>query len=313
MYKLAYVFGTRNNPDLIEYYINVVADTFQKNNIGLYILDGSDSDETSKIIENKNFDFIHYYFMPNVSLGIRVLYGFNEADSHYICYGGDSQIPILDKFGYIDYLLDQEYDLITLTYRDNKNIKKKIYNDITEMFKDNAWDMTLGGSVFLKKSSYLKIDIEKFKSKYKYDFLAYMIYYFDYFDSNNNFKGLYEACPIIYISPLKKQSNWHNNIFDVWGVIWAGTINSLDRKYNSYKSQVIKDHGIYSSLKLNKIKTYMRERSDGRFNYSDYKKYKSTIYEISDISHWKLYLLLCIPICFLKIAIEIYRYVKRNV
>lgn len=87
-YKLAYVFGTYNRLEFIEY----VKDVFLQLNSGLYILDGSENNDTKKVISNYNFELINYHHLPDWNLSNRIVVGFNIADVDYICYGRNSNI-----------------------------------------------------------------------------------------------------------------------------------------------------------------------------------------------------------------------------
>lgn len=310
MYKIAYVFGTRNNPKLIDYYINHVSELFIKYNIGLYIYDGSTNDETKKIMDKYDFSFIHYEFCPQLSLGERIVKGFIEADCEYLCYGGDGQLPNIDNFDKLLSILNENYTLINLSYRDRKNIVKKEYFDIVEMFKDNCWDMTLGGSVFYKKNCYCEINYDNLSRIYSYENFIHLIYYFDFLRPNVTFKGYYEALPIVVISPLKNKSAWSNNVLDVFGVQWSKSIMELDNKYNTYKKSVILDHSNYSSLKLNSIKGFLLLKINHNLSFNDYLKYRNTIKLISRVNHLAIIVISIIPYVIIDEIYSVYKAVK---
>lgn len=310
MYELAYFFGTRNHPELIEYYINYVSEMFLEKNIGLYIYDGSDNEETKSIMEKYDFDFIHYHYCPNKSIGERIIMGINDSDANYICYGGDGQLPNLPYINRLFEILDKDYALINLSYRDKKGIVQKEYNDITDMFKDNCWDMTLGGSVFLKKDLYKNINFSEYIAKYHEGIFSYMIYYFDYFKDEEDFKGYYEALPIVLISPLKNGSAWSNNVLDIFGIAWSNAIYNLNSKYDKYKENAIKDHSIYSSLRLNEPIGFIRLKYNLSFSFRDFIKYRDTIKKISNINMIIPLLISLVPNCIVKLARKVYRGIK---
>lgn len=316
LYKISYIIVTYNRPRCIYDFLNTVIEYFEENNIGIYIFDGSNNNETYNIVNLFSDAIIKYYHCPKVDFTQRLLYGINNADSEYICICGDSQIPIVEVFDHVFDLLENNYDLINLSYRDNKHIGRKEYTDITKMFKDNAWDMTLFGTVFLKKTSYRYIDINTYIQSYGKNYFSHFPYYWDYLIDNNHFNGYYENYPIINISKYKGPSRW--NVFEVFGKEWCDTIEKLNGIYDEYKARVILDHGRYSSLQLNRVSTFIILRLNGLLDASDFTKYKEYFIKITDLNVKKLSILIKFPKFFLypyKIFLKgfhVLKYIKKK-
>lgn len=305
---LSYVMVTYNRPLIVKEYIKTTKDYFMDKDILLTIIDGSENHETEKMISEYNYSFIKYYHFKNLSFSERIFKGINYSESQYICITGDSQLPIIENLDRAFKLMDNGYDLINLSYRDNKKIKNKDYDNIIDMCRANCWDMTLFGTVFFKKSSYNFKIINELLNK-EYDMLAYNIFYFNNF-IGNKFSGHYEALPIIKISKIKNNASY--NIFVNFTKFWYYVVHAFDEKYNKYKEDIIFDHSKYSSLKLNTIRGIMRFRVNDSFNKEYLKENEEILSVVTHLSYWKLYLITCVPKCICIIMYDIYRKLFRR-
>lgn len=306
MYNIAYVIVTRNRELIIKDHVSKVYEYYSKNNIGIFIIDGSDNNNLKIYFENNytNNSVINYYYKPELSFTERIYFGLLRVNAKYICITGDSQIPIVSKIPILNKYINLNYDLIVFSCRDKKHIVYQEYDDIIEMFKDNCWDMTLFGTVYFKRESFSIIE-EKFLEKYKNNFFPQIALYFDYYNDKNKFKGIYKKETILYISKYKVGNYWQNNMLYTFGKQWVEIINGLDSKYNNYKSQVILDHGIYSGLRLNNIYGFINWRSTDNLNKKQFILYKDYLSKISKVKIWKIRVIAYSPkwICCLIIII----------
>lgn len=307
MKKLSFVMITCNRPLIVDDYIKTVKNYFVEMDISLIIVDGSSNNDTKNIVTKYKYEFICYYHLDGFDFGERVIKGIELSEAKYVCITGDSQIPLINNMDRVFELINDGYDLINLSYRDNKNLKRKSYTDIVEMCKDNCWDMTLFGSVFFKKSSYKPIQINDLK-KYK-DTSSQNIYYFNNFNSEN-FLGYYESLPILTISKLKEKSVVMFNKFDTFTRLWYYTIEDLDEKYDAYKNDILYDHSKYSSLKLNTVKGVLRFRYNDSFNMKYLRENKDILSKVTRLDYYKLFIIACIPKKSYTLMTFLYRKIK---
>lgn len=301
MKGISYVLTTRNRPLFVMEWLKAVYPYCEKYNIEIIVMDGGDDNSLSKC--KINFPEIIYHYEPNKDMYDRSVYGVSLATRSHVCMIGDTQIPVIEEISYIINLLEKNYDLINLSYRDMKKIGMKEYDKIEEMFRDNVWDMTLYGSVFFKRESYnvqKLIDINGKRVHRSNDFFSQLDIYFDCFENSKSFKGLYENRRIIVINSKNKTNNW--NTFEVFFKDYTDTILNLDCKYDKYKASAIKDHGKYSSLKLNNPYRYLLMRALGNLNSRIVKKYKYYIKKCTDLPYIFIYLISLIPQSFLILA-----------
>lgn len=299
MYDIAYIIVTKDRKQVIKDHLFNVYDYYIENNIGIYIVDGSDENHLSKYINENYINNVHYFFKPDLSFTDRVLYGLDHVKAKYVCITGDSQIPRIEKISKLKFYMENNFDLIVFSHRDNKKIGYKEYQNIIEIFKDNCWDMTCFGTVYFKATSYLPINKPEFLSKYHDNYFPQIAIYFDYF-KNSNFKGVYIGESLIKYSQYKKRTYWNDNMLDTFGRQWVEIIEKLDKKYDVYKKQVILDHGIYSSLKINWSYGFIKWRSNNNLNIDKFYIYKDVISKISNVKIWKIKLIALTPkwICF---------------
>lgn len=234
--------------------------------------------------------------MPGTSISERVFCGIKRAEAEYICIEGDSYIPVADKAELVMNLLEKNYDLVQFTRRDSKRIGIKEYSSIEEMFSECAWDATMFGHVFCRKSSFRDIGSKDYV-KYEQSGLVNIAYYYDYLIDHKTFKGLYYPEKIYTFSIHKKSSFWRTKekFFYTWVDDWRSIIRSLNPIYDKYKRQVINDHDVYG-LGLNKITSWISMRSTGVLDMEVCRKYKAEIESSGWIDYWQICIISRVPI-----------------
>ena len=284
MYKLAYVIPTKNRPKCLDECLDAMSNSFLKYDVAVYIMDGSEDDSSLRVFEKYKSENIFYSKMPELNGDERSVFGINVADSEYVCLSADAHIPSPENTEYVMHLLDKGYDLLEFSPRDYKHIGLKEYINIVEMFADCAWDSTMAGTVFVKKSSYGTMDYAELLHKYIYDGFIHIIYYYDFF-KKDSFKGIY--CPkVLYtVSKYKGASSWYSkeSFLEIWDKEWVGSISRLSSKFDQYKKQVILDHGVYG-LGLAYVCSWLKYKSDGLLDEKIFEKYENEIKQITTVN-----------------------------
>ena len=166
MYKLAYIIPTKDSADFLEACIEAFKSSFLKFNAVMYILDASEDDSSLRVYEEHKSDGIIYEHMAGASLPYRVFHAIGNIDAEYICLGKDNQYPQYEGAEAVMKLLDKSYDMLEITRRDYKGIGEREYSSIREICRDCAWDATLFGTVFLRKSAYQPVTYDQFHELY---------------------------------------------------------------------------------------------------------------------------------------------------
>ena len=295
---------TYNRSDIVKEYLDTAVDFYADNNIGLFIFDGSEDEKTHIVVQEKNCSNIHYFKCPEKSFTERSIDGFNVPDAEYVILTGDSRIPLCNNISKVFDLIQKEFDCIVATRRDKKQIGYKEYTDSLELFKDAAWDMTVTGSVFLKKNAYYSIDSEDFIEKYGYTEWPQMLLFFNYIKADK-FSACYLDLPVYTETKQRKGYSWSIPL-KTFGLNWINVINHLDPKYNKYKEQVIMDHGKFSSLKWDRVSGFSIMRCLDTFNYDIYVEYKDIIPKLTTLSLARIEKISRYPkvLCWLLIYLE---------
>lgn len=309
MYNLGLVLITANRPMLVQEYISNIIDSLKNYNIALYIIDGSKDDSTKKVASEFDSPNIFYLCQPTLSFTQRVFYGLHCCNAKYACVTGDAKLLLVNCLNYLFSLMEKQYDIIILSYRDNKRIIKKEYYDIVDYFRDNCWDATLFGTVFIKKYAFREMVIEEYPEKFKDNLFPQILYYFNGYLEKNNFLGYYEGTPIITISK-NTISSW-NDILSVFGRQWVECIALLDKKYDPYKNDVILDHGIYSSLEFGRNFGFHRLRANGKIDQEIFEKYKDILPIITNVNIQKIKKISNEPKFIAKFAVLWYKAIRR--
>ena len=288
MFDLSFVVLTANRSQLLaEYLDSSIQSLLVMYNFALYIIDGSGDDSSFKIVNQMNQQNVFYFHKKDMTFSERVIFGYNTADSLYVCVTGDTKLIVRENIDLLNKLMKKGYDIITMSYRDKKNLKYKEYRSIVDYFKDNAWDTTLFGTVFIKKASYTYINPFEFRDLYGENPFPQVIIYFNYLLNYNNFEGCYIGKPIITISK-NAISSWPDKIY-VFGKQLIECIEYLNPIYNEYKENVILDHGKYSSLEWGETVGFHKLRMLKKLDIETYDKYKDLLPKLTKVDLNKIY------------------------
>ena len=291
-YLLSYAIPTYNRPYYIAELLENSCEIFKNYNFCFLFLDASLNDDTEKIVKQyqEKYDFI-YYYRDFSSFSERTLKCLELSTAKYICISGDTYAIKKNNIDLLINYFDLNYDIINMTNRDEKKINDKDYFNIIDMFKDCAWDMTLFGTVFIKKESFYLQHSKGINLLLDENNPFMQIYiYFNCF-SGKKFKGKYINKQISCENSVRKNNNWSKDVFHVFGEKWISIINCLDVKYNTYKKRVILDHGKYSGIfSFRKLCGY---RMNNYLNLHIFFKYRKIFLSIMKVKNAILLLLLC--------------------
>jgi len=317
--KLAICIPTYNRPDIIEELLKKSMETYSKFNFDLYIYDSSDNNKTQLITNEWQVKFYNLYYVsidPEMHSNIKVYkifqqYGLrNKYDYIWVC--GDAirwSIKVVQK---IADSINNNYDIISLNYRDEEKIGDKEYTDKNEIFHELAWHFTLYGAVVLNTNTILndvnwEVMVEKYDKPDSVNF-SHVGFYFEKLCEMDSIKVMNFSFSkyVLTSSILKEVSGWTQEVFFVWGVAWPNLINALPECYTD-KAEVIRKNGIYSKV-LN-IEAFISYRRADIINLRTYLKYKEIWEKVTYVSKIKILSISITPIIvinmFLKTLINI--------
>jgi len=308
--KRVVVVVSANRAEALEGYLDASAQDFWNLGIDLVIFDSSDNDNTKKISQEygKKYENVKYDkwtgIYDGISIDNKVIDAYKKYSKGYdyvLVTREGTPLNIKSVISGIEKYIVEGYDLIVLDAkaRDWKYKGCKVYDDIKELFLDQAHQMTVLGSTILKSEHIDKIieenpiDIEKNYAIWQ------PIAIFNYF-AYRKIKAYSWVGHLWHPnSKAKPSSHWHKKTLWQWGERWYKAISSLPHVYDKHKSEVMKfeliDCQPFSTTFLLKVKKI------GGLSLFEVFKYKKYIPYVTNTPLWQIYAISLMPYYFSKI------------
>ena len=309
MKKLAVAIPTYNRPAVIEEFIKDFLSRYQKYEIDVYIYDSSEGEETKDIVdrylsENENLYYEWVDFSIHSNRKVYNIYRYFQKQNYkYLWICGDAGRYAQDTIEKIYDYLEYNYDIIILNQRDIESVGTREFTDANELFLNCAWHMTMYGVTIVNLKTLLK------DTDWDYMIKRYMIperinhshvaLYFEQLLKRKTFSAFHFVVPHdkFTLSPLKKGTGWHNEVFPVWITYWQSMIYALPQYYKK-KEIVIKKHGVYSTIFG--VQYMCRLRYENIYNGKEFLKYINEWKKVSDTDIMILFLIAIMPLKWVK-------------
>lgn len=286
MNKMAVCILTYDRDDLITEFLKTQVELYEQFEVDVWIYDSNENHVCGKTIKEyiKLYSNL-YYVEVNSNLhsnkkALQIIKGYGRTKKYdYIWFTQDAFRIEQDELESIIEIVQNDFDIITIANDDSKCLSSKEYYDVREYFKDSAWKLTGYGNCILKTSSMIdNADWDKIEKKYLVDTCinyAHVGYYFEQLLLIEQPKMFYKHVNYgkYYMSKLKKQPSWIENVFHIICEVWVGLIDKLPDYYDVYKKEVIKSLCIDANFFS--FRKFIYYRKLDIYNMDIYNKYKN--------------------------------------
>ena len=299
------VIPTYNRSKLLKYLLEDIYRICIELSITIYILDDSTDKKTEIYCKNlllKGFPIKYKKNQPSLGHDKNLIAALKSSNSNYIWLLGDSIIVDESAIKKIHSLcLKSQYDIISMNAdRRDLDITSGKYDDSDFILKELGWHLTLTGATVYSRNVLKNIDQINF-----IDFRNFPQFCLIFHSLSKDCSFYWENEKILASHP-SKESYWLKDIFSVFLMDWWYAISNLPNTYSSeIKLHAWKSHSIKTDLFT--IKTLLKMRYTGVYNFSEYLTYKDHLSSHSKLNNQSLFLLSIFPIVFLSVGL----YVKK--
>lgn len=293
--KLAICIPTYERSDVVNELIQDYIALYKSKGFDLYIYDSSPNDKTELVVRKwtEKYDNLYYVKMPTeLHSNMKVykifqLYGL-EKKYKYIWVCSDSIRWTDYVWNQLDDLMEKNYDMILVNYRDQELLGSKEYTDKLLFFRDCAWHLTLYGATLINVDRMLKdVDWTRLEKIYNISDRvnhSHVGFYFEKIIAINDFKAYHWSIPnkCLIASGLKAYSGWRKDTFYVWCHCFPSMIDALPSFYDNEKANVILKNGKYSDI-LN-IRNLITMRNEDLYTIFDFFDYFFEWKRLTDVS-----------------------------
>lgn len=304
--KLAVCVPTYERSEVIEELLSMCLGVYKKYNYDLYIYDSSRDCKTKDIVNKwqKLFSNLYYVRLPSdLHSNMKVYKIFQQyamrKNYKYIWVCSDAIRFREDVLYNLSSLLDKDYDMIVVNYRDLNHVGTRCYKNKLHFFRDIAYHLTLYGAALLKCDSMLSnVDWNYYIEKYNVPTRvnhSHLGFYFEKILSMPDFTAYHVSVPVttLYVSALRPSSGWLKDTFYVWGICFPETIEVLPSYYNYYKKQVIKESNVLGDI-FN-YNNMVRLRILNIYTLDIFNEFKSKWENLTTLSEKTLYKIATLP------------------
>lgn len=249
--NVAMCIPTYNRAEVVEDTLSRGIEGYAKYGIDLYYYDGSDNDETRKVVEkyiNMGYHNIKYMaFADDINRAAMIFSG-KGLNKEY-----DYIWPVKDRVWFeeptlraVEKAMEQGYDVIFLgvlwSYA-HPGIGTKTYDKPEEFYLDWGYLVTsIDVNIFRRESMLDMLTYEKLLN-YNPAFTHFEIVFQQLAEGKKCVRALVGDDIVAYNSQLV-HSGWKKNAFLTWEDRWVDVNEKLPKCYNEYKDEVIKHAGI---------------------------------------------------------------------
>lgn len=248
--NVAMCIPTYNRANVVEDTLSRGIEGYAKMGIDLYYYDGSDNDDTRKVVEkyiNKGYKNIKYMSLPTEPNRSAMIYAGKGLDKEY-----DYIWPVKDRVWFeeptlraVEKAMEKGFDAIFLgvlwSYA-HPGIGTKTYENPKEFYLDWGYLVTsLDVNIFKYDSMLAELSYEEL-TKYNPSFIHFQIMFQQLAEGKKSVRALIGNDIVAYNSQLGT-SGWKKNAFLTWEERWIDVNEKLPECYNEYKDEVIKHAG----------------------------------------------------------------------
>lgn len=309
--SLSIVIPTYNRVDILKENIEIMFPKIKEFNLGIYISDDSNNDDTEKMIKSLSLQFDYPYFfyernMPPLGHDENCISILQKAKSKFVWYLGDSIIIPLNVFDEVISIISKngdDVDFICLNLLNRYNYQTGVVSDVHDFIVDSTWHMTLTGATIYNHKVVEWINNVNFHGRHKnFMQLGVILQYCE------QFKAKFYWCGNLTILGNKnKKSYWTNNTVSVFAHDWWCFVDQFDKLFSlSEKKKIAKSHSL--NTHVFGLKNFLQMRSNGELNLNLIRKYKYYLVKTSKTPFVLIFLITFIPI---KLIQAIARKVKK--
>lgn len=302
-FHLAIIVPTKNRPDIIRFWINLVGKEFYNYGIDLIFYDSSDDLSTKNLIDNCKLDNILWYSykdkVGDITLDRKVYCAANKfcKKYDYIWLCRDRSIPqitVVYKHLCDMYSNSCDFAVVYPHYKSPTEYIEKYYDNCSSLLLDLCGEMTSLGSIIFSSNT-----LENIVNQYPIDEvknygLWLPIALFQYLP-NVKFKALYFIDNSFFYIPYTSSSFWikSDTLYWLWSKRWITMIENLPPIYDGVKNDVLK----FKNWTLSPFSKFLlvSGRTNGGLTLRSFFKYKKYIKKVANISISKLFCLALTP------------------
>lgn len=297
--KLVVCVPTYNNPAYIREILDGEFSLYSQLDYCLYIADSSEDNDTEEIVSyyQKKSDNLFYVKFPAYIHANEKVYRMLEKVGEDVCCDyawirSDSLRASEELLYSLRYFFSKKYDAIVVN--PYEGWKRGIYEEkqLNSLFEEYACVCALFGAVIVRKESIIKgTDWKMLSERYltvnRRNF-SHVCFLFerllDIERAGQDAKVLLMNLTSKYFwgTPMKKQSSWHREIFEIWLEYWPEALNSLPDYYKNKEIAIRnwgKRMGRYSTSSLLKLK------KEGILDKEVYEFYQDKIKQYGGVSY----------------------------
>lgn len=248
--NVAMCIPTYNRAEVVEDTLSRGIEGYTKMGIDLYYYDGSDNDDTRKVVEkyiNKGYKNIKYMSLPTEPNRQAMIYAGKGLDKEY-----DYIWPVKDRVWFeeptlraVEKVMEDGHDAIFLgvlwSYA-HPGIGTKTYEKPEEFYLDWGYLVTsLDVNIFKYDSMLMELTYEELND-YNPSFIHFQIMFQQLSEGKRSVRALVGDDIVAYNSKLAA-SGWKKNAFLTWEERWIDVNEKLPECYSEYKAEVIKHAG----------------------------------------------------------------------
>lgn len=304
--KLAVIVPTANRSKSVEYYLQMVGETYEFLGVDLFFYDSSSDNKTERVIENftKNEykHIIHERYtggFDGITIDEKGTTAYDVFSQRYEYVWMTRDGWIIDVFAIREKLLEcfvKKPDAIVLYSHgeDEYNIGYKEYHDCAELFYDSCCHMTILGSTIFSSEFMKKVVKNQPLGETNYG-MWQPIAMFHQWGSGPFFAISCTAHYYFHDKYATRVSFWNKNgkALWQWAENWYTLIHNLPSVYDKYKSAVYKFHIVgFCPFQFEEL-LIMRTTSSLTWKKVTY--YSKYLVQVSDYSLRRFYAICLIP------------------
>lgn len=317
MANLAICIPTYNRTEVLMDTFSYELDNCKQLGIDIYIYDSS-TDGRTKVEIDALSDYDNLYYIPidsSVTLDekvVKIYQSIGRTKKHdYLWLVGDSVSFSREVLKNVTEAIQTLPTMVVINNEDVQHLGNKEYNKVNELFRELFWKSTLWGSIIIKEALYDDLDWDSYIHMFVgTDQISVGLHWYRLSQVTDFRAILFSVRKNIDLrkSKLKEFAWWKGKAcgsettYRVWAKGLIDVVNYLPYS-ECDKLQALKTQRIY--MKQFNWLGLCRNRKDGVYNLSIYKKYKAGLKILSNYPYFVLALIAISPILIMKVIVRL--------